>query len=57
MFDKILSILKEPSSYAGFGVISMAWFGWSAEQFGAIVAAIIAVSGLVAVFRPEKGGE
>lgn len=52
---KLLPRLRESSTYAGFGVVAMALFGWTDAQWSAAVAAVIALAGVVAVFVPEKG--
>jgi hypothetical protein len=49
MFNYVLRMLTQPSSYAGIGVLATA-IGISAPAYQAITAAIAAVAGLVAFF-------
>jgi len=45
---------KEPTSWGGIGLIVMAITGLSGNTWEAIVAAIVALAGLVQVFLPEE---
>lgn len=52
----ILKRLREPSTYAGFGLILGALGTTLSDgQIGAIVTAISGIGGLLAVFLGEKG--
>lgn len=51
--QKIISLLKEPSTYAGFAVIALA-FGVGAEQFTAVSTGLATIFGAIAAFLPEK---
>ena len=48
--------LKEPSTYAGFSGLALA-FGMSAEEWSAVYTAVAAVAGVVAMFLVEKPAE
>ena len=52
----IVSRLKEPSTYAGFSGLALA-FGMSAEEWSAVYTAVAAVAGVVAMFLVEKPAE
>ena len=49
---KVLERLKEPSTYAGIGLIATA-LGWSIE-WQALVQAIVAVAGFLALVLKER---
>lgn len=48
--------LKEPSTYAGFSGIALA-FGLSAEEWSTVYTAAAAVAGVVAMFLSEVPAE
>ena len=48
----LLNRLKEPSTYAGFAGLALA-FGLSAEEWSTIYTAIAGVAGVVAMFLTE----
>ena len=50
--QEIVSLLKEPSTYAGFAAIALA-FGVGAEQFTAVSTGLAAIFGALAAFLPE----
>lgn len=45
---------KEPTSWGGIGLVVMAITGLSGNTWEAVVAAIVALAGLVQVFLPEE---
>lgn len=49
----LLARLKEPSTFAGFSGIALA-FGVSSDLYGAASAVVAAVAGLVSVILAEK---
>jgi hypothetical protein len=49
----LVSRLKEPSTYAGFSGIALA-FGLSGEEWSTIYTAAAALAGVVAMFLSEK---
>ena len=49
----VLNRLKEPSTYAGFAGLALA-FGVSNELYGAASAVIAAAAGLISVILAEK---
>lgn len=53
---KIIRRIKEPSTWAGIGVLA-ALFGVPVEQYTAVAQAIAAVAGAAAVLMPEKAGD
>lgn len=53
MLDWVLARLREPSTYAGFAGLAIA-FGLSDVQWEAIATAAAGVAGVVAVFLSEK---
>ena len=55
LLDKILGTLSEPSTWAGFAGLALA-FGVSAPAWQQASAAGAALFGLVAVLRRERGG-
>jgi hypothetical protein len=55
----LLSRLKEPSTYAGFSGVALA-FGLSGEEWSTVYTAAAAVAGVIAMFlsdAPAKGAE
>lgn len=54
MVSKIANRLKEPSTWAGLGILA-ALFGIPAEHINAVTQAGAALAGAVAIFMPEKG--
>ena len=52
----LVSRLKEPSTYAGFSGIALA-FGLSAEEWGTVHTAIAALAGVAAMFLSEASAE
>lgn len=54
MIEKLLPLLKEPSTYAGFAGLAAA-FGVSTEEYDAVAATLVAIFSAVAVFMREKG--
>jgi len=52
----LLNRLKEPSTYAGFAGLALA-FGLSDVQWSAVSALVAAVAGAAAVFLAEKPAE
>lgn len=57
MLKTLLARAKEPSSYAGLGLVAGALgLHLSSVQLDAVSSAGVAVAGLIAVFLPEKGG-
>jgi len=52
--QELVLAAKEPTSWGGIGLIVMAITGLSGNTWEAIVAAIVALAGLVQVFLPEE---
>lgn len=52
--QELVLAAKEPTSWGGIGLIVMAITGLSGNTWEAVVAAIVAIAGLVQVFLPEE---
>lgn len=56
MLQKILARLKEPSTYAGLGVIlNLVGVKFAPEEMTAIIGVVTAIAAALAIFLPEKG--
>lgn len=54
--EKLIDLLKEPSTYAGLSGIALA-IGINAEEWAAVSTTIAAIFGAIAVFTREGDGE
>ena len=52
--QELVLAAKEPTSWGGVGLVVMAVTGLSGNTWEAVVAAIVALAGLVQVFLPEE---